>query len=55
VGLLQNTDEELIAMSNALAAHAAVCTARALGGRADNLPHGGDPRLYAACFRELSK
>lgn len=55
VGLLQNTDAELIALSNALAAHAAVLTARALGGKATNLPHAGDPRLYAACFRELSR
>ncbi len=55
IGLLQNTDDELIALANALAAHTAVATARALGGTAENLPHAGDPRLYAVAYRELKK
>lgn len=55
VGLLQNTDDELWAMSQALAAVAAVQVARALGAKVFNLPHGGDPRLFAATYRELSR
>ncbi len=55
IGLLQNTDDELVAMSQALAAVAALRVARALGAKITNLPHGGDPRLFAACFRELNR
>lgn len=55
IGLLQNTDDELVAMANALAAVMALKTAKALGAKVTNLPHGGDPRLYAACFRELNR
>ena len=55
IGLLQNTDDELVAMANALAAVAALRVAKALGAKVTTLPHGGDPRLYAACFRELMK
>jgi hypothetical protein len=55
IAAVQNTDDELQALANALAAVAAQQVAMSFGGKATNLPHAGNPRLYAATFRELKK